>query len=139
MNLVDQLLKIDSKTVEELEGGTYSSERLGKVLGSKKPVDIKIREVKSRRVNDIMAYQYDRKGRMDFAKSFDAKLMMCIEGIAEPDMRNKELQAHFDCASAKDLCEKLLGSEVTDISNKILELSGISVDEDDDTEDEVKN
>lgn len=139
MNLVDQLLKIDSKAVEELEGSTYSSTRLGKVLGSGEPVDIKICEVKSRRLNDIMAYQYDRKGRMDFAKSFDAKLMMCIEGIVEPDMRNKELQAHFGCASAKDLCEKLLGSEITDISNKILELSGISTDDEDEAEDEVKN
>lgn len=139
MNLVDQLLKIDSKAVEELEGSTYPSVRLGKVLGVEGPVNVKIQEVKSRRLNEIMSLQYDRKGRMDFGKSFDAKLLMCTEGVIEPDLRNKDLQEHFKCATAKDLCEKLFGSEVTDLSNKILELSGISLDDDDDEEQEVKN
>lgn len=107
MNLVDKLLKMDAKKAEELQTGSVESKRLAKLLGVDK-VEVQIREIKSRRVNDIVAYQIDQKGKFDYSKSYDAKLMMCVEGIVEPDLRNKDLQAHFECKSAKDLCEKLL-------------------------------
>lgn len=45
------------------------------------------------------------------------------------------LQKHFECKSASELCEKLFGNEITDISDAISELSGIS----DNDEEEVKN
>lgn len=145
MNLVDQLLKADVKKAEELETGVFQSHRLAKILGSKEEtVEITLREVKSRRVNDIIAYQVDRKGRFDYSKSYDAKLMMCIEGIIEPDLRNKELQGHFGCKDAKELCEKLFGSEIDIISDEISKLCGIKPEknedgEDEDIEDELKN
>lgn len=63
--------------------------------------------------------------------------MMCVEGIVEPDLRNKDLQAHFDCKSAKDLCEKLFGMEVAEISDAISLLSASDTKED--HEETVKN
>lgn len=138
MNLVDRLLKADTKKADELEKGVFKSKRLAKILGMEEgTVEITLREVKSRRVNDIMAYQVDGKGRMDFSKSFDAKLMMCIEGITDPDLRNRDLQKHFGAGSAKELAEKMFGMEVTDISDEISRLSGISGEED--LEEEIKN
>ena len=136
MNLVDKLLKMDAKKAEELQTGSVESKRLAKLLGVDK-VEVQIREIKSRRVNDIVAYQIDQKGKFDYSKSYDAKLMMCVEGIVEPDLRNKDLQAHFECKSEKDLCEKLFGMEITEISDAISLLSGVDTEED--HEETVKN
>lgn len=136
MNIVDKLLKMDAKKAEELQTGTVKSKRLAKLLGEKE-AEIKIREIKSRRLNDIVSYQIDGKGNFDYAKSYDAKIMMCVEGITEPDLRNKDLQGHFGCKSAKELCEKLFGMEITMISDEISLLSGVETDTD--TEEEVKN
>ena len=140
MNLVDQLLKADVKKAEELEVKVFGSQKLAKILGTEeKTVDVTIREVKSRRVNDIIAYQMDRKGRFDYSKSFDAKVMMCVEGVVDPDLRNKNLQEYFGCANAKELTEKLFGNEVSELSDAISELSGVKTDDDEDPEEEVKN
>lgn len=135
MNLVDQLLKADAKKINDLDTGVYLSKKLAKVLGKDEPVEITIREIPSRRLNDIVAYQLDKKGNVDFAKSFDTKLMVCLEGIVEPSMRNKDLQEHFGAKTGTDLAEKLFGSEVNEISDAISALSGLVGNE----EEEVKN
>ena len=138
MNLVDQLLKSDVKKIDELETGVFKSHRLAKLIGAKsETVDVIIQEVKSRRLNDIVSYQVDKKGNFDYAKSFDAKLMLAIEGCIDPDLRNKELQAYFKCANAKELAEKLFGSEINELSDAISVLSGINAE--DDNEEEIKN
>ena len=136
MTLVDELLKADAKKADELKTGTYLSERLAHVLGKDEPVEISIKEIASRRLNDILAYQIDAKGNVDFSKSFYARLMVCIEGITNPDLKIKELQAHFGVGTAKELAEKLFGSEVTEISDAISKLSGIVAE---DNEEEIKN
>lgn len=135
MNLVDQLMKADAKKINDLDTGVYLSKKLAKVLGQDEPVEITIREIPSRRLNDIVAYQLDKKGNVDFAKSFDTKLMVCLEGIVEPSMRNKDLQEHFGAKTGTDLAEKLFGSEVNEISDAISALSGLVGNE----EEEVKN
>lgn len=138
MNLVDQLLKSDVKKIDELETGVFKSHRLAKLIGAEsETVDVIIQEVKSRRLNDIVSYQVDKKGNFDYAKSFDAKLMLAIEGCIDPDLRNKELQAYFKCANAKELAEKLFGSEINELSDAISVLSGINAE--DDNEEEIKN
>lgn len=138
MNLVDALLKSDVKKADELNTGVYKSKRLAKLLGVKaKTVDVAIQEVKSRRLNDIIAYQFDHKGKFDYSKSYDAKLIMCIEGVVEPDLRNKELQAHFGCSDAKELTEKLFGFEINELSDAISALSGVAADVN--AEEEIKN
>lgn len=138
MNLVDQLLKADVKKADELETGIFHSKKLAKLIGSETPVDVQIREVKSRRLTDIVAYQVDKKGNMIYSKTYDAKLMMCLEGVVDPPLKDKTLQAHFECDDAKELCEKLFGNEVNDLSDEISKLSGVINDEED-SEEEVKN
>ena len=139
MNLVDKLLKADVKKADEFETGVFQSRKLAKILGSKKPVEVTIREVNSRRVNDIVAYQVDRKGQFDFSKTYDAKLMMVIEGVVDPDLRNKDLQNYFGCENAKDLTEKLFGSEINELSDAISALSGVVSESGEDAEEEIKN
>ena len=139
MMLVDKLLKADTKKIEELKTGTYSSKRLAYVLGEENPVDITIRELKSRRLNDIAATQYNNKGNFMMEKAYDAKLMMCVEGIVEPDLRDKKLQAHFGAKSAVDLTEKLFSMEMVDIADAIQELSGVKTEDEEENEKEIKN
>ena len=141
MNLVEQLLKADSKRADELNTGTYHSRKLAKILGAKTDsIEITFKEIKSRRLNDIISYQVDRKGNFDFGKSFDAKLMMCVEGLVDPDLTNKDLQNHFGVDNARSLCEKLFGAEINEISEAISALSGLNVGNDEeDMESEIKN
>lgn len=135
MNLVDQLLKADAKKINDLDTGVYLSNKLAKVLGQDEPVEVVIREIPSRRLNELVAYQLDKKGNVDFAKTFDTKLMLCLEGIVEPSMRNKDLQEHFGAKTGTDLAEKLFGNEINEISDAISALSGLVGNE----EEEVKN
>ena len=138
MNLVDQLLKADVKKAKELETGEYQSRRLAKILeAEEKTLPVKIREIKSRRMNDIVSYQFKNNGDMDFSKTYDAALMVCVEGCMEPDLMNKELQSHFGCSSAKELAETLFQAEAKELADAITGLSGIT--EEDDKEEEVKN
>ena len=134
MNLVEALIKADAKKAEELKTSVFLSKRLGKILGTE-PVEVKIKEIPNRRVNDITAYQIDRKGEFDFSKNFDAKLMMIVEGVVEPDLKNKELQEHFGCSKARELAEKLFQSEVTALSDAIADISEVE----NASEDEIKN
>ena len=135
MNLVDQLLKADAKKVNDLETGVYKSKKLAKVLGKGEAVEITVREIPSRRLNELVAFQLDKNGNVDFSKTYDTKLMVCLEGIVEPSMRNKDLQEHFGAKTGTDLIEKLFGSEVNEISDAISALSGLTGNE----EEEVKN
>lgn len=135
MNLVDQLLKADAKKINDLNTSVYLSKKLAKVLGQDEPVEVTIREIPSRRLNEVIAYQLDKKGNVDFAKTYDTKLMVCLEGIVDPSMRNKELQEHFGAKTGTDLIEKLFGSEVNEISDAISALSGLTGNE----EEEIKN
>ena len=123
MNLVDQLLKADAKKVNDLETGVYKSKKLAKVLGKGEAVEITVREIPSRRLNELVAFQLDKNGNVDFSKTYDTKLMVCLEGIVEPSMRNKDLQEHFGAKTGTDLIEKLFGSEVNEISDAISALS----------------
>lgn len=138
MNLVDELLKLDSKKADELKKGVFKSKRLASLLGSKEEaVDVTISEIPSRRLNDIISYQFNKNGGFDMSKSYDAKLILCTEACVEPDLMNKSLQTHFDCKNARELCEKLFGFEVNELSDEISALCGITKNENE--EEEVKN
>lgn len=135
MTLVEELLNADAKNAGELKRDVFKSKKLAEVLKKDGKVDVKIQEIPSRRLNDISSFQYDSKGNMDYSKNFDAKLMACVEGIIDPNLRDKELQKHFGCKDARELCEKLFGFEINYISDAITALSDI----DEDAEEEIKN
>ena len=137
MNLVEKLLKVDSGKVNERKTKEIKSKRLGDILGMNEAAVISITEIHAKRLNDIIAKQFNAKGTFDISKSFDAKAIACVEGIVDPDLRSKELQEHFGCGTPKDLAIKLFGNEITSISDEITVLSGYnSVEE---TDEEIKN
>lgn len=135
MNLVERLVQADIKKALELKRKTIKSSRLAEILGEEEPVEIEIKEIPQRKLNDIMAMQYSSNGKFQISQSFDAKLMSLVEGVENPSLRDKNLQNHFHAESPKKLAEILFGSEVTKISDEILAISGVSEDD----EEEVKN
>lgn len=137
MNLVEKLLRADVKKVEELNEAVIASKKLGKALGEES-VNVRIRELSARRINDLMAMQFDGKGNFDFKKSFDAKALTVAEAMVEPDLKNKDLQEHFNCSTSKDLAIKLFGQELTMLSDEVAKLSGME-DSVEKIDEEVKN
>ena len=135
MNLVEELLKSDAKKASELTTKTITSKRLATLLGKDEPVEITIKEIKSKRLNEIVSMQLDKKGNFDPSKMYEAKILTCTEGIIDPPIDNEELLEHFGCATPKDLVEKLFGNETTKISDEIMKLGDFI----ENPEDEIKN
>lgn len=137
MNLVEKLMKADAKKADEREVGVFQSTQLARILGERKPVDVKIQELSARRKNELVAMAVDDNGRADMSKAYDANLKVVIAGVIEPNLKDKDLQEHFGCKMAVDLAEKLFKSEVTDIATAIFSLGTVGDGKDD--EDEIKN
>lgn len=135
MNLVEKLVKADCSKAYELKRGTFKSKRLAQLIGETEPIEITVREIPQRKLNELMAMQYSSKGNFQIERTFDAKLMSIVEGVVEPSMTDKDLLNHFNASSPKELAEVLFGSEVTAISDAIMELSGVS----EENEEDVKN
>lgn len=137
MNLVDELLKCDSKKADERQTKVLKSKRLATILGVDEPVDITIKELPPKRLNEILSLQIDKKGHIITSKMYDANLLIAVEGVADPDLRNADLLEHFGCATPKDLAEKLFGSEVNKISAEVIAMGNLNDEEE--NEEEIKN
>lgn len=129
MNLVEQLLNADVNRVGELETKTIKSRRLAKILELEEAIEIKISEIPARRFNELCTKPYNKNGDFESDKMFDAKALICVEGIVDPNMKDKKLQEHFGCKNPKDLVIKLFGNEMTDIYLEIDKLCGGSKEE----------
>lgn len=135
MTVTEMLLKADTKKVSELAEGTYKSKMLARALGKKEAVEIKIREVSAKQLNEYLDGVVNTKGSVDLVKGYEAGKKILVAGVVDPDLKDKELQKYFGCALGVDLAEKLFRSEVLDISTAIQNLSEVEgVDED-----EIKN
>ena len=139
MNLVEQLLQADVKKAEEKETKTLKSKRLAKIIGAEETVEIKISEIAPRRFSELCATPYSKNGDLDTTKMFDAKALICAEGIVEPSMKDKKLQEHFGCRSPKDLVIKLFGNEITNIHLEIDKLCGGSEEEKEEVEKKLED
>jgi hypothetical protein len=136
MNLYEQLLKADQEKAREYATGTYRSKRLAKVLGKDEPVEIKIREVDIETIKNIQQYSTKRDGSLDRNKTFDSNLMLVVEGLVDPDLKNEELQKHFNASDAIELASVLFRFESAFIADEIIKLSNMQRT---DVEDTVKN
>ncbi len=136
-NLVDRLMKADKAKIGEMRTGIFKSQKLADIIGETEPVEIKIHELKGRRMNLLQSEQMKDNGTVDFEKIYDTQLRICVEGISEPNLKDKELQKHLGCSLATELCEKIFNSEVSLIADEITNL-GIKIN-DKKTEDEIKN
>ena len=142
MNIVERLMQIDDNAVNTKHTEIYKSHRLARILGESEPVDIEIKELPYRKVSDIMTSMTDKKGQVQMDRKVDTELLLVLEAVTNIDFRDKALMDKFNCATPKDLAEKLLQNDVPLIAEKVAAMSGFSAeDENKESEDieEIKN
>ena len=77
----------------------------------------------------------DKKGNPNMANMHDTQLLIVLDGVKEPNLKDERLVEHFGVATPKDLAELLFDGEIADISDAITDFDT----EDDDEEEAVKN
>ncbi len=138
MSLVDKLLQLDADRVTEKPTAEFEIERLSKLLGEK--VVFKCQALDGETYADIQrkAIDISKKGNIRDLKLFEMQIMTCVEGVVEPNLKDKRLLDHYGASTPKELIKKmLLPGEIADLHNIINELSGY--ERDDDEEEELKN
>lgn len=129
-----ELLSADTEKFKEQPEDIVKSDVLSKKLGTE--AYVKVRGIKPRAYENIVAPATDND-----AKQFDAKLMMLVEGVVEPNLKDKELQTYFGARTPKELAEILFGADANTIFIRIGQLSGYIDDDgaDRNIADEAKN
>lgn len=137
MSLVDKLMAIDKGEFAKGQTAEITAKHMSRILGE--AVNVKLQALSGDQYTDITTRLVDKKGNADFSKSYDVNALLVVEGVVEPSLKDKELQKHFGAATPKELAKILFpGGELTEVANKITELSGFSQSEEE-TEEEVKN
>lgn len=137
VSLVDRLLQLDVNKIIEKPTQEFEVERLSKLLGEK--VIFKCQALDGETYADIQRKAIDltKKGNIRDVQLFEMKVMTCVEGIIEPNLKDKRLLDHFKAPTPKELIKKmLLPGEIDDLYNLISKLSGYEID---DEEEDIKN
>lgn len=136
MSLVDKLMSVDKGILVNRETAEIKAKTLSKILGE--DVTVKVKALEPDVYIGISTNILDKNGNTDYSKTYDLAALLCAEAMVEPSLKDKELQKHFGAATPKELAKMLFkGTELTDISSKITEISGFGRDAEE--EEEVKN
>lgn len=134
MNTVDLLLKMDAGKIAEIPSREMEIKRLSDIAGE--PFMVKVTAIAGQRFSELAGAALGDDGKVDFGRAYGSNSQIAVAGLVDPDLTNKDLQAHFKAATPKELLEKLfLGGEITRIADAITDLSGYGKD----TEEKVKN
>lgn len=133
MNLIEKLILIDKERAQERKTKKLKSARLSKLIGEE--TEITIKELSGKRLNDLTQIIINEDGKKDFGRMYDLNLMYCVEGVAEPNLKDSRLLEHFGVKTPKDLAAMLFEAEAGKIAGEIVSLSGIG----EGAEEEVKN
>jgi len=131
MLLVDKLLQIDAAKIKMPEK-EIEMKRLSKLLGEK--VVFKVRAIDGQRYADIqrLAIDISNKGNVKDVDMYKLQVLTIIEGVVDPNLKDKRLLEHFSCTTPEELVKKLLlAGEITDLYNEITALSGYEVEVED--------
>ena len=132
MDLVQKLLQIDKNNARKKRREKFRSGNMQLLVGNP---EIEIQEIDPERLTELQTLPLDENGKYNYQQSYTANLMTTVEGVVNPDLKNKELQAHFGVGTANDLAKLLFKAEVSNIADAITTLSSPDVIEDE----EVKN
>ena len=131
MSLIDKLLQMDKSKLMEMPTREVEFERLTNLLGE--PFKVKCKAIDGERYADIQrsAVDLNKKGGLRDINLFEMQVLTVIDGVVEPNLKDKRLLAYFGCVTPKELVKKLfLAGEIAELSNIITELSGYDKDED---------
>lgn len=133
MNLIDKLLQIDKAALTEEKTKTYNSKNMQRLVGDG---EIVLKKVRERKIKERVANAIDKKGNPIMEKAHDMDLLILLDGLKSPDLKDERLMQHFGTATPKDLAELLFDGEITDIADAIKDFEE---DEEKTTEEDVKN
>ena len=128
MNMVDRLLKADvvNKLAERPEK-KVKMERLSKLFGF--DFVITLRAIDPERYADIQKMAVDfTNGSADNIDIYQMQTQTLLAGIADPDLKNKDLLEKFGAVLPGDIIRKIfLAGEIADLTAQITELNGYPV------------
>ena len=134
MNALDLLMKMDAGEISKIPEEEMEIKRLSELTGEK--FVIKYQALPGRRITELSNNTKDKNGNVIASRAYDANLILIAEAVVSPNLKDEKLQKHFGTASPKDLADKLFnGGEVSNISGKIMLISGFG----EDTDEEIKN
>lgn len=131
MSLVDKLLQLDAAKIKMPEK-EIEIKRLSELLGEK--AIFRIRAIDGQRYSDIqrLAIDISNKGNVKDIDMYKLQVLTIIEGVVDPNLKDKKLLEHFNCATPEELVKKLLlAGEITDLYNEITKLSGYETEVED--------
>ena len=117
MNLIDKLLSVDKEELIKECTKTYHSKNMERLTGDGETLD--------------------KKGNLLLVNAHDSDLLVLMDGVKEPNLKDERLLEHFGAATPKDLAELLFDGEIQEISDAINNF--YKDQEDEATENDVKN
>lgn len=132
-----RLMKLDREKLAVVPTKKFKAERLSEVAGE--DIYVTLKAISGDQYASLSDRSLD-KGKVSGERAYDTQALIVAYGCADPDLRDKELQAYYKAASPKELAKKLFpGGELSTMSNRISVLSGFlkaeDVGEEDDEED----
>ena len=134
MNLIDKLLSVDKEGLTKECTKTYHSKNMERLTGDG---EITLRKVKERKLRERALNTLDKKGNLLLVNAHDSDLLVLMDGVKEPNLKDERLLEHFGAATPKDLAELLFDGEIQEISDAINNF--YKDQEDEATENDVKN
>lgn len=122
-NIVNILLELDPEKLARKSRKEIEIKRLSGVIGA--PFMVTVAAISGDRYSELAGNMVDEDGEVDYSLAHEMNLLLALEGIVQPDMKDKELMKHFGCATPKDLMDKFFnGGEIATIADAVTELSG---------------
>lgn len=127
MNAIDALLKTDTAKLTALPTKTIELPRLSKVTGTK--FEVVVTAIPGELLNDITTAHvtYTKHGHVKDGNAYETGLDIVVNGLKEPDLRDKKLLEHLGVTTPNQAAEKLfLPGELGQIANTVNELCGVT-------------
>lgn len=138
MNLVDKLLAVDATKLKEKKTAKFEIKRISKLIGE--PFEVTLQELSTQLYQNLQLEVLDKKGNVDYEKSYDISCKTVLKAVVDPDLKNEELQRHFGAGDPLDLVKILFkGNDLTNAAEIVGNLSGFSTEEIEDEEEALKN
>ena len=136
-NILQKLMKMDASKLSERPTKDYEVKRLSKLMGE--PFVLKLQSIPADLYSDIQSDCIDiKKSSVDTIDLYKLQFRTIVEGVQEPNLKDKDLMAHFNVKTPIDLVNKLfIPGEISDISAQITSLCGFESQKD--VDEQVKN
>lgn len=126
-NIVNTLMELDPEKLVRKTRKEIEIKRLSNIMG--KPFMVSVAAIPGERYMELAGNMVDEEGAVDFAQLHSVNVNLSLAGMVSPDMKDRELQKHFGCATPKDLLDKFFnGGEISKIADAVTELSGYGKD-----------